>query len=118
MLEPSLPPDPLVEHWLARHLTWTSFVLHMLGIPPTILGVLFIPIYLTLLSLPIFWLALALFVGGYVFQFAGHLLEGTDPGEIIYIKRKLGRPYVEFPPARAPKLEPYSPEPQPPGPMR
>ena len=38
MLEPSLPPDPLVEHWLARHLTWTSFVLHMIGIPPTILG--------------------------------------------------------------------------------
>ena len=44
----------------------------MIGIPPTILGVLFVPIYLTLLSLPIFFVALALFVGGYVLQFAGH----------------------------------------------
>jgi uncharacterized membrane protein YGL010W len=72
----------------------------MIGIPPTILGVLFVPIYLTLLSLPIFFVALALFVGGYVLQFAGHYLEGTDPGEVIYFKRKLGLPYVEFPGAR------------------
>ncbi len=72
----------------------------MIGIPPTILGVLFVPIYLTLLSVPIFYVALALFVGGYVLQFAGHVLEGTDPGEIIYFKRKLGLPYVEFPQPR------------------
>ena len=100
MIEPPLPPDPLVQHWLQRHRTWTSFILHMLGIPPTILGVLFVPIYIVLLSLPIFYVALALFVGGYVLQFAGHFLEGTDPGEVIYIKRKLGMPYVEFPEPR------------------
>jgi hypothetical protein len=87
----------LVQHWLERHPNPTSFILHMIGIPPTILGVLFVPIYLCLLSVPIFLLALALFVGGYVLQFAGHLIEGTDPGEIIYFKRKLGLPYVEFP---------------------
>ena len=69
----------------------------MIGIPPTILGVLFVPIYLCLLSVADLLLALALFVGGYILQFAGHLLEGTDPGEIIYFKRKLGLPYVEFP---------------------
>jgi uncharacterized membrane protein YGL010W len=97
MIEPPLPPHPLVQHWLARHRNPTSFVLHMIGIPPTILGVLFVPIYLTLLSLPVFWLALGLFVGGYLLQFAGHVLEGTDPGEIIYFKRKLGLPYREFP---------------------
>jgi hypothetical protein len=75
----------------------------MIGIPPTILGFMFIPIYLCLLSVPIFLLALALFIGGYVLQFTGHLLEGTDPGEIIYFKRKLGLPYVEFPPPRKAK---------------
>ena len=101
MIEPSLPPHPLVEHWLQRHRSPTSFILHMIGIPPTILGVLFVSIYLTLLSLPIFLLALALFVGGYALQFAGHFLEGTDPGEIIYFKRKLGLPYVEFPAKRS-----------------
>ena len=90
MIEPPLPPHPLVQHWLQRHLTWTSFILHMIGIPPTILGVLFVPIYLTLLSLPIFYVALALFVGGYILQFAGHVLEGTDPGEIIYFNAQAG----------------------------
>jgi hypothetical protein len=72
----------------------------MVGIPPTIVGVLLIPVYLWLLSLPVFLLALALFVGGYLLQFAGHVIEGTDPGEIIYLKRKLGLPYVEFPQPR------------------
>ena len=51
-------------------------------------------------------MALALFVGGYVLQFAGHVLEGTDPGEIIYFKRKLGLPYVEFPRPRAAGRQP------------
>jgi Protein of unknown function (DUF962) len=102
MIDPPLPPDSLVQHWLQRHRTWTSFILHMIGIPPTILGVLFVPIYITLLSPPIFYVALALFIGGYALQFAGHALEGTDPGEIIYFKRKLGLPYVEFPPPRSP----------------
>ena len=97
MIDPPLPPHPLVQHWLERHPNPASFILHMIGIPPTILGVLFVPIYLCLLSVPIFLLALALFIGGYILQFAGHVLEGTDPGEIIYFKRKLGRPYVEFP---------------------
>ena len=51
--------------------------------------------------MPVFIVALVLFLGGYLLQFAGHALEGTDPGEIIYFKRKLGLPYVEFPPDEA-----------------
>jgi hypothetical protein len=103
MIEPPLPTDPRVERWLLRHQRATSFLLHMIGIPPTLLGALFVPIYLCTLSWNVFLLALVLFVGGYLLQFAGHLLEGTDPGEIIYFKRKLGLSYVEFPPARRPR---------------
>ena len=44
----------------------------------------------------VFLLALALFVSGYLFQFLGHALDGTDPGEIILLKRKLGWSYVEI----------------------
>jgi len=72
----------------------------MLGIPPTILGVLLIPLYVPLFSLSLFLLALALFVGGYLVQFLGHAFEGTDPGEIILLKRKLGLSYVDIAPAR------------------
>jgi uncharacterized membrane protein YGL010W len=101
MIEPPLPPHSLVQHWLERHPNPTSFILHVVGIPPTILGVLLVPVYLCLLSVPVFLVALALFVGGYLLQFAGHVIEGTDPGEIIYFKRKLGLPYVEFPAPRS-----------------
>lgn len=100
MLYPPQPSSRLVAHWLERHQSPTSFILHILGIPPTILGVLLCSVYLGLLSVPIFLFAVGLFVGGYLLQFAGHALEGTDPGEVIYFKRKLGMPYVEFPPGR------------------
>ena len=106
MLEPPLLPDPRVHRWIQRHLNPTSFILHIIGIPPTFLGVLFVPIYLTLLSLQLFYVALALFLGGFLVQFAGHLLEGTDPGEIIYFKRKFGLSYVEFPRNRASEPRP------------
>jgi 2-hydroxy-palmitic acid dioxygenase Mpo1-like len=106
MIYPPQPPNRLVGHWIERHRNWTSFILHILGIPPTILGALLCSIYVGLLSVPVFLFALALFLGGYVLQFAGHALEGTDPGEVIFFKRKLGMSYVEFPPGRVPGLSP------------
>jgi len=69
-----------------------TFVLHVVGIPPTILGVIYIPIYLCLLSVPVFLLAFTLFVGGYVLQFLGHGLDRSEPGEIALIRRWLVRP--------------------------
>ena len=56
MICPPQPPAPLVEDWLDRHRDPGSFVLHMIGIPPTILGVLLIPVYVLLLSVPLFLL--------------------------------------------------------------
>lgn len=100
MICPPLSRSKLVDYWLERHRNPISFLLHMIGIPPTILGVLLIPIYVYCLSLPIFLFALALFVGGYLVQFLGHALEGTDPGEVIYFKRKLGLSYVDIAPPR------------------
>src|SRR5262245_25147550 len=102
MVYPPLPPHPLVRHWVDRHPNPTSFVLHMIGIPPTIMGVLLCPVYLATASFSLFLVALAMCVIGWGLQFLGHALEGTDPGEIIYFKRKWGLPYVEFPPGRGP----------------
>ena len=98
MLCPPHEPSPLVTNWLERHRDPVSFVLHMIGIPPTILGVLMIPVYVYMLSFQLFLLALALFVGGYLLQFLGHAIDGSDPGEIIMLKRKLGLSYVEIAP--------------------
>ena len=76
------PASPMVNDWIERHRDPRSFVLHLFGIPATILGVLLIPVYTTLMSVTVFGFALALFLGGFVLQFLGHALDGTEPGEI------------------------------------
>ena len=106
MICPPLTPSRLVENWMERHRHPVSFALHMVGIPPTILGVLLIPVYLYALSFPTFLFAVSLFVGGYLLQFLGHAVEGTDPGEVIYFKRKLGLRYIDVAPPRRPGREP------------
>jgi hypothetical protein len=98
MICPTPGPEPWVDHWYERHTNLVCFLLHLVGIPPTLLGALLIPVYLFQLSIPIFLFALVSFVGGYLIQFLGHIFERTDPGEIIYFKRKLGMSYVEFAP--------------------
>ncbi len=92
-----------MHDWYERHRDPRSFVLHIVGIPPTILGFLMIPIYVFLLSATLFLFALSLFVGGYLIQFLGHALDGTEPGEVHYLRRKLahrlGWSYPEIAPA-------------------
>jgi uncharacterized membrane protein YGL010W len=97
MLCPPIDQGPLVANWLERHDGRLNFLLHMIGIPISITGFLLLPLVVPTLSLRGIGLALGLFVGGYVLQFLGHWLEGTDPGEIILVKRRLGYSYVEFP---------------------
>jgi uncharacterized membrane protein YGL010W len=82
MIYPPQSPSPLVNNWIERHRNPPSFVLHLFGIPCTILGVLLMPIYLLMMSLTIFGVALVLFLGGFGLQFLGHALEGSEPGEI------------------------------------
>jgi hypothetical protein len=89
----------MVNDWIDRHRDPRSFVLHLFGIPGTILGVLLLPIYVMLMSIPLFGFALILFVGGYVLQFLGHALDGSEPGEIrglrLWFSRRRGAPSRE-----------------------
>lgn len=80
------PPEPLIEDWMARHRAALNFLAHLAGVPATFLGVLLIPVYVGLLSWPIFGLALGLFVGGYALQFLGHAVDGSEAGEIAAIR--------------------------------
>lgn len=89
MLCPPHTPAPVVEDWLERHRHRGSFVLHLIGIPPTIVGVLLAPLYLVLVSGPIFLFSMALFLGGFAVQFLGHAIEGSEPGEITALRRWL-----------------------------
>jgi len=91
MICPPLAPSPVVQDWLDRHGRPVNFVLHMIGIPLTLIGGVMGPVYLYLLSVPIFLFSLTIFVLGYLIQFLGHALEGSEPGEVAYLRKKLVR---------------------------
>ena len=79
-----------VRNWIERHQHPVSQTLHAVGIPLAFVG---LPV---LLVLGRYGWAAAAFVAGFALQFLGHAFEGNDPGEIILVKKLLGKPYVEF----------------------
>ncbi len=91
MIAPPLSRAPIVDDWLLRHARPVNFALHIVGIPLTLIGVLIAPLYVVLLSPLVFGFSTGLFVVGYLIQFLGHALEGTEPGEIAYLRKKLVR---------------------------
>ena len=86
MISPARPPALIVEDWYQRHHRPLNFVLHLAGIPLTILGLLLVPVWAALASVSLFLIALALFVGGYLLQLLGHMLEGSEAGEVTYLR--------------------------------
>ena len=87
-----------LANWLERHQSRLSFWLHVVGIPLTILGVALgiWQLYHDLWEL--WWRPLSLLAAGYLLQWIGHIHEGNDMGEVIAVKRLLGRPYVAVSP--------------------
>lgn len=81
-----------VVNYVARHRNRANQALHLIGVPTT-----FVVSVLLLVDGQAVWAAVA-FVGGYVLQFVGHAIEGNDAGEMILIKKILGKPYQEFAP--------------------
>ena len=74
-----------IDNWRQRHRNPTSFWLHMIGIPTCFAAA---PV---LLILQQWWLAGAMFAGGYALQFVGHLVEGNRSGEEMLLRRILGK---------------------------
>ncbi len=81
-----------ITNYVARHQNRANQVLHLVGVPLT-----FVCSIILLIQQRPEWAAAA-FVGGYILQFIGHTIEGNDAGELIVIKRMLGKPYQEFAP--------------------
>ena len=73
-----------LQNWLDRHKNPTSFWLHMIGIPACFI------VTPVLLILQQWWPAVCMFVGGYILQFIGHLIEGNRSGEEMLLRRLLG----------------------------
>lgn len=87
----------ILRNWRLRHQRRGNLILHLFGIPLTVLGVW---LFFTLPWAEWYWGAAA-FVLGYLLQYLGHRIEGNDVGEWAAIKRFLGLPYVAIAPQQA-----------------
>jgi hypothetical protein len=87
-----------LSNWLLRHQHPASFWLHMLGIPLTIAAIPLALVQLAESRWDLWWRPVVLLVVGYLLQWLGHKIEGNDMGEIILLKKILGRPYIAVSP--------------------
>ncbi len=88
----------MLDNWFKRHQDKRSLVLHIIGIPLTIIAIPFVIIGIIKGEVVWYLWAVIFIIVGYGLQFLGHWFEGNDAGEIIIIKKILGRPYVDIAP--------------------
>lgn len=90
-----------LANWLERHQHPVSRGLHAVGIPLTIAAVVVASVQLAGWRWDLWYRPVVLLVVGYLLQWIGHVIEGNDMGEVIVIKKLLGRPYVAVAPRYA-----------------
>lgn len=82
-----------------------SLCLHLVGIPLTVASIPLAVVQLVQGQWGLWWRPALLFGIGYLWQWIGHLIEGNDMGEVILIKKWLGRPYVAVSPRYGPDAD-------------
>jgi hypothetical protein len=82
-----------LQNWLERHQHPVSRGLHYVGIPLTVAAVVVAGVQLYQWRWDLWWRPVVLLGVGYLLQIVGHLCEGNDMGEVILVKKLLGRPY-------------------------
>ena len=82
-----------LRNYLPRHRNRWNQALHVVGVPVTFVA----PWFAIAMKLE-WYFPVSLFLGGYVLQFAGHAIEGNDAGEVVFIRKMLGKPYTEYGP--------------------
>jgi hypothetical protein len=87
-----------LDHWLQRHRHPASLCLHLIGIPLTVACVPLAMVQLAQDRWDLWWRPAVLLGVGYLLQWIGHLVEGNDMGEVILVKKWLGRPYIAVSP--------------------
>lgn len=73
----------------------------MIGIPLTIAAIPLAIMQLMDGRWDLWWRPVLLIVGGYLLQWIGHIIEGNDMGEVILVKKWLGKSYQAVSPRYA-----------------
>lgn len=81
-----------LKNYLKRHQNRANQLLHLIGLPVTFV----VPVICLVEQR--WWWAGGAFVVGYALQFLGHAIEGNDAGEMIVVKKMLGKPYIAIVP--------------------
>ncbi|GIK17328.1 MAG: hypothetical protein BroJett003_22920 [Planctomycetota bacterium] len=87
-----------LDNWRMRHRHPVSLWLHLLAIPMLPVAGVLVIVQLIDGAWTLWWRPAGLFTLSYLLQWIGHRLEGNDMGEVILIKKFLGRPYVAVSP--------------------
>ena len=95
-----------LTHWFERHQHPASLILHLIGIPLTLLAVGVAMAQLVQWRWDLWYRPTVLLIAGYALQWIGHRIEGNDMGELILIKRWQGQPYVAVAPRDADAPDP------------
>ena len=83
-----------IRNWLERHRHPACRALHAVGIPMLIAALVLAAVQLWQWRWDLWWRPVGLIVVSYLLQWWGHRIEGNDLGEVILIKKLLGRHYV------------------------
>ncbi len=86
-----------LTNYIQRHTHPLNQLLHLVGVPLT-----FVVTIVLINQGTAWWWPVVSFFGGYLLQFIGHAIEGNDAGEVVLVKKWLGRSFREFAPGRDP----------------
>ncbi|MCC7291989.1 MAG: DUF962 domain-containing protein [Phycisphaerales bacterium] len=89
-----------LNNWRARHRHPISLALHLVAIPMLPAAGVLAAVQLADGAWFLWWRPVGLFGLSYLLQWIGHRIEGNDMGEVILIKKLLGKPYVAIAPRR------------------
>ncbi|MFQ5461771.1 MAG: Mpo1-like protein [Phycisphaerae bacterium] len=90
-----------LTQWRRRHQHPVSLTLHLVAIPMIPLAGALAAVQLADGAWSLWWRPAGLLLISYVLQWIGHRIEGNDMGEIILIKKMLGKPYMAVAPKPA-----------------
>ena len=88
------------RNWLERHQHPACRLLHAIGIPLLVAALVLALVQLIQWRWDLWWRPVVLLIVSYLLQWWGHRIEGNDLGEVVLIKKLLGRPYVAVAPRR------------------
>ncbi len=87
-----------LANWFQRHQHPVSLTLHAVGVPMLLFAIGLGAWQMVQWRWNLWWRPVGLIAASYFLQWVGHVIEGNDMGEVVLIKKLLGKPYIAISP--------------------